>query len=205
MRKVLFSLVLSFVFIVPVYADCDYQKEAELSRIASNVQISYNYKIQNNMALFDVTLTNLTNDIYVVYDNGSRIMATGEYTLSYDQGRKIKFDFYSNECGNTILLTKYLNLPTYNRFYDTKECQKSPNFKYCKMWDNLDINNSEFLEAYDEYVYVEENNKEELEEKSIYDIIMQAINEYIKEIIIGVIGIIILIIILILKLIRKKK
>lgn len=199
MKKILLCF-LSFMFISNVYASCDYQKEAELSRIASNVQISYTYKIIDDRASFDVTLTNLTKDIYV--SGSSYINTNGEYTTTYDQGQKLTFKFYSNECGDKLLLTKYLTLPTYNKYYSTDECKESPKFKYCEMWDNLDISEIKFQEEYDNYTYTKKNNQSVEDEYK--NVLLDVMSSHIKEIIVSIIGVIILIIILILKLNKKR-
>ena len=51
-KYVVFTFICMIFVPLVSYADCDYQREAELSRIASNVQINYTYEIAGALHRF---------------------------------------------------------------------------------------------------------------------------------------------------------
>ena len=61
-KYVIFALMCMCVTPLITHAECDYQRKAELSRMASNVQFSYTY--DENID-FTVNITNIIDDIYV--------------------------------------------------------------------------------------------------------------------------------------------
>ena len=67
MKKIiLFLLINFFPFYISAltYGGCDYSDVARMKSIVTNINLSYDYKIIDNEAYFDVTLSNLTKDIY---------------------------------------------------------------------------------------------------------------------------------------------
>ena len=75
--KYLFVFVFCMV-ITPfmVHADCNYERTAELSKLASNVNFSYTYMIEKDNIKYTVNAINIANDIYVK-DNQSGIISKG--------------------------------------------------------------------------------------------------------------------------------
>lgn len=144
-----------FVFPLTCNASCDYERQAELSKIASNVQFTYTYDVDKHGPLFDVYLTNLTNDIYVVDNYDQRISGVGEVHKNYpNQNAGLNFIIYSNDnnCKDEEILTFYLNLPSYNLYSTREECKKYPSYRYCALWMNtLDISSDQFEKGLDEY------------------------------------------------------
>ena len=67
MKKILW-LIFLFLLIPTknIHAKCMYSDIAEMKKISANINYSYEYKIVDDVALFDITLTNLTKDIYFV-------------------------------------------------------------------------------------------------------------------------------------------
>ena len=113
------------VFACPLIsnAECSYERQAELSRIASNVQFSYTYEMTENYPRFTVSVTNITNDIYVIDDYGVIISGATEGNRTYQGSNNIEFVIYSNDssCRGEKLLTQYVSFPTYNKFYNTNK------------------------------------------------------------------------------------
>ncbi len=138
------------------HAECGYERQAELSRIAANVQVGYSYQMENNYPIFTVNITNVTNDIYIDESvNGQRIINISEATMNYKgDNLNISFNIYSNDqnCPNEKLLTKYINIPKYNFLSTSDECKKYPNFKYCGVWLNTTTTLNQFNVALKEYV-----------------------------------------------------
>lgn len=203
------TYILTFVICILISpniskATCDYSRQAELSKIASNIQFSTNYEViegTETSVSYIVTITNLTNDIYIVDNNGNRIIAAGEYNVNYNNPSKKTFNIYSNDnnCKGQKLLTKYVNLPVYNPYSDSTQCEENPNFKYCNMWEEININDDEFYEAYEQYI----DNQSETTNKQTNNQKKDIIAQYKTELIISLIGLIIIITIIIIKKVKK--
>ena len=155
MKKTFLLLALSILFLLPlnVKAECNYERQAELSRIAANVQLSYTYKIENdNVPTFYVNVLNVSDDIYVV-DQENNYQAQGaESTFRYTGGTA-KYDIYSKDpnCYGEKLLTQYVTMPVFNSYSTSEECKEVTNFKYCQAWLDTEITEDEFLEAIKAY------------------------------------------------------
>lgn len=144
-KYVLFILMCMCVTPVITHAECDYQRQAELSRLASNVQFNYTSEISNGLR-FNLYITNLTNDLYIVDDYGNVFSGSGEKQFTYSSntisgfrnGAKVSFKFFSNDvnCKGGFITTKYVNFPYFNSYSSLDECKQYPNFKYCQMWTN---------------------------------------------------------------------
>lgn len=192
-----------------VHADCSYERTAELSRIASNVQLSYTYEIGENV-IFNVTLTNLTNDIYAEDENGNIVNGAGERTISYEPGQDVSFTFYSNDqnCYGEELLTQYITLPSFNKFSNYAGCSQHPEFKYCQLWSNTDsISSEQFYKELRSYANNDNATIDDgdVEKTSIWDAIKTVVSENLVMVIMSVIAIGILALIIILKKIRKTR
>lgn len=174
--KRIFYIILGFICMTPfigkVSAECNYQRLAELSKIATNVKLSYNY---DGNAKFTVTLTNITNDIYVIYYNPgilSNVTLSGlnEQSVNIGAGTTLNFNIYSNDpnCYGRKLVTKYISTPFYNYYSNYDECKKYPKFKYCQRWTNLSITNEQFESEFEKY---QESLKEHDEKKKNVDVL----------------------------------
>lgn len=149
MKRWYYSLILIFcIFIFPslVHAECSFERGAELSRIASNVQLSYNYKLEYGLE-YDVHITNLTNDVYAMDNFGNVFTGNGDITkhyshdenVSFYSGDTIYYNIYSNDdnCKGEYLMKKYITLNDYNEYSTSPECLKYPDFKYCQKWISM--------------------------------------------------------------------
>lgn len=158
-----------FIFPLGAQADCSYERQAELSRVASNVQFSYSYEMVDKNPIFTVNITNITNDIYIVDNYGRSYRGEGEKNAIYQSGDEITFTIFSNDsnCGNYSILKQYLTIPNYNSYSLDPICKEIPNFKYCSMWlDNEGINYDTFASEADKYKAEKNaNNNEENEEQ----------------------------------------
>ena len=126
-------IILPFI----THAECDYQRKAELSRIAGNVKLAYEYDVSQELK-FSVIITNITNDIYLVDGLGTTFSGSSEMTHRYRDGQTIRYTIYSNDanCRGEELLTQYISLPYYNIYYDYSSCKLHPEHQYCKMWSD---------------------------------------------------------------------
>ena len=181
MKKVLLLISLIMLFPVSAYAySCDYNEQARLRRIASNVMTSYEYVENNDNVTFNVTLTNITNEIYILdtttnkkyYYNGSN-----EITINgYGPNTNIRYLIYptKNDCMASFLTTKYVNTPYYNKFYKDELC-KGKTYSICNKWVKVSLTYDEFVKTINEL----DNKKneevdvidQENEKDTIFDII----------------------------------
>lgn len=161
MKKLLFLLLLC-IPIKYIDAKCLYSDLAELKKIASNVNESYEYKIIDNKAYFDVTLTNLTDDIYFVDTTNNKVYKNNnsEITLkNYRSGQTIVYNFYSSnlDCQDTVLYTIRIVLPQYNIFYNDPICVGAKEYSLCQRWYGNNLSYNTFLDKVNQY---KENKKE---------------------------------------------
>ena len=204
-KFVLVFLGSMFMFPALSNAQCSYERQAELSRIASNVQFSYNYLDNYN---YSVNITNLTNDIYLKDDSENVINGVGEKQFEFYHGSTIRYEIYSKDsnCPNILLLTKYITLPSYNSFADYDECQKYPDFKYCQKWASTTVSFEQFDKALSEYKN-ELNNNENIEKDE--STLMFMISDYLVNhtYMIWIIGtfLVIIIMLIVRKIIMRKK
>ena len=209
-KYVIFALMCMCVTPLITHAECDYQRKAELSRMASNVQFSYTY--DENID-FTVNITNIIDDIYVSYFNpgtlSNKILnGVGEKSINIVSGTSLKFEIFSNDsgCKDDLLLTKYITVPFYNSFNSYDECQMYPNFKYCQLWLNTSITNEQFDNAFKQYISVIEKKKKVNKiDNSIINKIVTFFQENEYMIIYGLILIIIFVVsIVIIRFMRRK-
>ena len=200
--KIKYILVMIIIFITPgiVQAECSYERTAELSRIASNVQFSYDYDDDLN---FNVTISNLTNDIYITDDSMNFFSGTGEKNMNYINGTSISYSIFSNDpsCKDEKLLTKYVNLPSYNYYYSSDECQRYPNFKYCTLWGATDIDVEQFESELAKYINSEDVVNNEVKKNNLW---LDFLEDNKVQIIVCLIGIIVIALIFVVRRIRKK-
>ena len=165
MKKLLALLLILVPFNVKAY--CDASAIVDLKEQASNLSISYDYRIVDNKAYFDVTITNITNEIYLEDDNGRVIRYedtnNGEIILADYTAQKIKFQAYAvdEECYDLALVTKYVNFPVYNYRYSDPLCNGIEEYELCQKWNAPSVSDDEFKEKVELYRKKIENDKTE--------------------------------------------
>lgn len=182
-RYVLLFILCMILFPNISKAECSYERQAELSRIASNVQFSYSYEMVNGMPVFTINVTNLTHDIYV-YDNKREQIISGdeEVNILYkDDNASFGFDIYSadDSCYGEKIITKYIQIPKYNVYSSSDECLANPDFKYCAMWLNTSVTLKQFNKELKEYQASKVSDTVESNNDGILDVILQYKNELI--------------------------
>ena len=163
-RYVRYLLVFVFcLFVSPftIHAACDYQRMAELSKVASNVQVGYAYEVKDNIPVFYLNVSNVTNDIYMV-DNFGNVYRQNAEGIQIFPGVNVTFNIYSNDsnCPGDKLLTKYLNLPFYNKYSSYPECASYKDYSACQIWtSNAPVTDGEFYEQIASYKNETYNNQ----------------------------------------------
>ena len=187
MKKKIILLTLLLIFPISGKAlDCGYAEQARLRKIASNVTTSYEVVENGDTAKFNITLTNVTNEIYIhdnvrntdYYFNGSN-----EITISgYEPGTNVRYLIYPTRgnCTSSYLTNKYVNLPYYNKYYKDPLCE-GKSYSICGKWQRVTLTYDEFVKTINEYD--KKNNEGIKEEKSddknnIFDIISKFIFDY---------------------------
>ena len=171
--KKIWLFILMLILPVSVFArantKCDYSLVSKLKKYASNVNIIYDYKIENNEAIFTVTINNLVPEIYILdevtgtsyyYDNTNN----GELVIpGIKNVKKLKYKVLSRngECANELLLTHYITLPVYNKFSTDPLCEGIENYKLCYTFLDTDITYEEFKKKVEAYKNKEEEKPDE--------------------------------------------
>lgn len=179
MKKIIFVLFLSIAMISSVKAYCSDEEVIRLSNLAKNVNASYMY--DENTKRFQITFTNTTDDIAIFdFSSNKYYSSYPEITIKNFKSGKYKFYIYAKDknCYEEELTSKYIELPFYNQYYDSIECQKFREYSYCNKWLQSNLSYDIWKQKIDEYNNIkEENIKEETIPKSVLDIIREMIIE----------------------------
>ena len=206
-KKIILLIILLMIPASCKAYDCTYKEQARLRKLASNVQTTFDYEEYDGNVTFNITLSNLSNDLYVYditknktyYYNGE-----GEITLyGYAPGENVKYRIYTTktDCASTYLNIKYVNLPYYNTYYNNPLCA-GKKYNICNKWTRVTLNEEEFAKKISELDKEanEKDNEKEKDENTILDYIISFIYQYYILIIVILVGIF-----LIIELTRKKK
>ncbi len=130
-----------FMFPLVSNAECSYERQAELSKIASNVSFNYSYNVVNQIPEFTVEIENITKDITVINREFDTFAVNGTNRFNHSvSGATLTYNIYSNDpnCSNQLITTKYITIPYYNYFSNIEACLDYPNFPYCQKWMNTE-------------------------------------------------------------------
>ena len=193
MRKInIFMSLFLFMMCLNVNAEgvCSSDELNRLKELANNVEIVKDLQVddsrydENNKNISDITpyysvkLTNLTNELLVMYsvNNGNRVLANEQEIKNYIffEGDKLTFYIYSstnNSCNNKILKSIVVKFDKYNVYYylNKDKCNNNLDFKYCKEYMDIDGKSYEEInKLFDEYL---EKNKPSVNNNKLYYII----------------------------------
>ena len=213
-KYVFFAVICMCVTPLVTHAECDYQRQAELSRLASNVQMSYTYDVANGVN-FTLYMTNLTNDVYIVDEFGNTFSGVGEKSMLYSssnvsgfqQGKQVGFEIYSNDnnCKDYLIMNKYINFPKFNAYSTLDECKQHPNFKYCQMWvDTSSITYDQFIDELNKSTSSSQTVEAEAEE-NIWDEVITFLTQPHIVIVGSILIILVLISVVVWKIIGRKR
>jgi len=173
MKKIFLLLGLLLIPFCVKAEECGNRSMSDLRKIASNVNIIYDYKIVDNKAVFTVILSNITEDIYVSsnlgYDYYYSDTVDGKLVLEDIELNKMNFKIKAvdDDCSEEVLTTKYVNFPVYNKYHDDPLCEGIEEFELCQKWDSS-VGDLEYLKKqvnkYRESL-VKKNSGEEEKEK----------------------------------------
>lgn len=187
-KKIFVLLFLLLIDIGIVEAKCSYSTISRAKSLVGNINLSYNYHIIDSEPYFDVTINNITPDMYFV-DSQTDITyrysdtRNGELTIYNYNGVAGVYKFYStnSECNGVSLGSKYYKLPVYNIYYNSAMCSDIPDYSLCKKWVDFNYSYDEFSTAIDKYK-MSLIEKGETEENVVYNknIFWEIVKFYIK-------------------------
>lgn len=122
MKKTLSILLLSLIFPNIINATCDYTKHTKYSEIAGN--ITYETSYLKDSSVFNITIYNLVDDMYVKYNSKQYNHDTSSKALltNFKQGSRLAVEVYVKDDCNTPVRTIYITLPYYNKYYGSGKC-----------------------------------------------------------------------------------
>ncbi len=138
------------------YGGCDYSEIAKLKSYVSNVNLSYDYRIIDNKAYFDITVSNMVPQLYFV-DSVTKQNYMGfegtDITVRDVTNTSGRLTFYSalENCMGIKIGSKYYNLPTYNFYYLDPLCEENRDFALCKKWAEVNYSYDDFEKLINEY------------------------------------------------------
>lgn len=199
---------MSFLLPGKIYALCDNSELAGLKELASNINVSYKYKIQNSDATFDISLDNVFSKMFLQDKNGNRYYSNLTDNnnqivfYNYPDDTSYSFDIYANggECNGRYLHTVYANTPKYNPFYTFSICDNAKEYKLCQRWTKHSLSSSEFKKNVENYIAERDKIVEIEKDETAISYILDFVRNYYMYIIVGIV-----LIIVIVKFIRYKK
>lgn len=197
MMRVKYFIMLIVIFLIPktINADeiytCDYKQRARHNSIALNIVFNLDFIEENNAVEFVVTISNLHPEIKIVdvvnaktYKYNSIDETPKEIRLSgYKDGVTIRYELHSKDviCPSNLLFNKFINIPSYNKYYNDPICNDVKEFVLCKKWVKNNRNYEQFKTEVNNYKkkIIEEKQKEEDINKTNNQFIQFLINNYV--------------------------
>lgn len=195
MIKKIYYLALFAVLLVPniANASCSYEENVRLQKLANNINFNYSFVEESypdsiyKGINFTIIISNLFSDLYI-YDNTS---ATTYYNTGGEivipeviNGMTHEFKIYSNidSCKNTFIMTNYVVIPAYNRFYVSSLCKNIENYALCQKWYKHTLTEDEFASKIKKYKddLNNQNNEEEpiVIEESLFEQVLYFLAKY---------------------------
>ena len=169
--KKLWLFIIMLVLPISVFArariGCDYSVLSKLKKYASNVNIIFDYRIENNEAYFNVIISNLISDIYVLDESSGKTYSSngGDVVISNIHGVKnIKYKILSKNaaCSDELLITQYIKLPVYNKYSTDPLCDGLDNYNLCYTFIDTNLTYDEFKEMVEAYRTKKPEKQEEV-------------------------------------------
>ena len=177
-KKIILLAISMLVFPMSVFAksstNCNYSELANLKKYASNINVMYDYYIENNEAYFNVTINNVTPEMYILDEvTGQKYYYSaenkGEIVIrGYNKVQSLKYTAYSNipTCMDNVLSRHYIQLPIYNRYANDPLCNDIKGFRLCQRFLITDISYEDFVRQTKKYINDKDKPiEEEKEEK----------------------------------------
>lgn len=185
MKKIVVILSI-FMITCPniVKAECTTSEKIMLSKMLNNIQITPIF--QENTEKFNIIISNITPSLYFRdMVTKTNYESTGGEVILYDinpnQSYRLKFFSALPGCYGDALTSKYVTLPSYNKYYKDPLCENLGEYKFCQKWVNYNASREQFeAEAKSiekKYVEVDDGGKPE-EVKGFYDYLWEIYETY---------------------------
>lgn len=195
MKKYYIYIFLIFVVVflpknVNAVGLCDNRSMAGYRELAGNIRVYTDYRIVQNQAFFDITITNIPRDVYIVDTSSNKTYQFENFTTyseliikDYRENQRITFDVYVNTggCYGQKLTTIYANLPNYNEYSSEEVCQGAEEFSLCQKWGNVSHGYNDFITQVNEYKIKKKQNTTNPyvpKEPGVKDKILEFIGDY---------------------------
>jgi hypothetical protein len=139
---------------------CENKVLSDYKSLASNINIYYTYSMQNGKPVFDITISNIYEDIYIVDTTKNKTYKyqnfTSDYELilkGYTDNQRVKFQIYTSVsgCYGQLLSTRYVTLPNYNEYSDDNVCAGAEDYSLCQKWGAMSLSYEEFVSRVEKY------------------------------------------------------
>ncbi len=196
----LLAIILLTPSMVQAASSCSYSEQAELNNIVANVKATYEvvdiYKgkvldidspdengnipeVDHYIKGFDITILNITDDIYVKVSNDAnsnektyyyKDTNNGQVTFRTEETSKLvnyTIEVYSNKysCAGERFRTIPLITPMYNPYSELAVCQNNSEFYYCQQFiSSENISLGDFINQVEKYT--EEKQEEQQQEEN---------------------------------------
>ena len=147
-------LLLFMCLAINVKAECSYGDIARQKAFVSNITYTYDYKIIESVAYFDVYLYNVPSGIYIKNSSTGEIynnFTDGQISLKKLYINKLSLGFYSSTCNDEYLGVRYINFPQYNAYSTDNLCTGIEDYELCKKWNSSSSNYDNFLNSINIY------------------------------------------------------
>lgn len=180
MKRYFFSFVfLLLFFCINVYAEedttCNYNSQAELSKLAYQVSVSYDIKNNGQQNVIEIKIYNIVDGIYVEFkdendttqfvfpedtQNGTYKFETTNITDIFEYNFEVKSVKYG--CEDKTFRKLSLVKPKRNSYFDDKICKydSTIDYYYCQEWITTDfkMSDEEIREKINEHLVDYKNN-----------------------------------------------
>lgn len=141
MKKSLFIFMLFIFCSFKINAECTDEQFAELSFKSKDIEYVYELyedgvfdELPNKM--YNIILKNIDANLIVIFDKtNQRLDSENNIIKDLEPGETYSFTIKavdSEACSDQNITSKYIVLPTYNRFTNSEKCSEFPEFYYCK-------------------------------------------------------------------------
>lgn len=167
MKKFLIYIGITiFLFVMPNQSvvkaknRCENRTLTDYRELLKNIKIYSDYRIVDNQAVFDVTITNIPYDVYIEDTKNEKIYKYEDFTTqneliirNYAENQKLNYRFYTSAsgCYGQVLGSRTVTLPNYNENTVDSLCAGIQEFSLCRKWGGTTVNREELEKKTNEY------------------------------------------------------
>lgn len=193
-RQYIYLLIFFTILFTPktinAASNCDYKNLSDYRSLAGNINVTYSYRMEEGKPVFDVTISNIYDDMYIIDTYQNKQYTKKDFTSDneliikgYPDDLTLRYQVYGYifGCPNQQLITKYVTLPNYNEFSTDKACVGAEEYSLCQRWGAVSVDYEEFLskvQAYKERKKAQNNPIIFDDEKTFWDYVFTFVGNY---------------------------